>query len=211
MSPSPGPGPAGLPVLSERRQRLVEAAVQVLAEDGPHGLSLRRIAALAGSSTQEVYTLFGGKAGLAEALYTEGFRRMSITITSALATAPPPGDPGRLIALGRAYRQFALKERAFFSVMFGRSIPGFSPPSETRAARRAETLGHVVRAADECLFAGTLIAKDAIHIARTCWVTMHGLCSLEVAGLLSIDDEDAFADAVIQGIVDQFTPPGQPG
>ncbi|MCW2713023.1 MAG: Transcriptional regulator, TetR family [Frankiales bacterium] len=90
-------------------------------------------------------------------------------------------------------------------------LPGFSPAPEIRAARRAETLGHVVRAAQDCLTAGTLVAPDAIHVARTCWVTMHGLCSLEVAGLLSVDDEDAFADALIHGIVDQVTPPGRPG
>ena len=56
-----------------RRRQVVEAAARVLAEDGPHGLSLRRIAAEAGASTQIVYTLFGGKPGLADALYGEGF------------------------------------------------------------------------------------------------------------------------------------------
>jgi AcrR family transcriptional regulator len=37
-------------------------------EDGPDALTMRRIAAEAGSSTTVLYTMFGGKAGIAEAL-----------------------------------------------------------------------------------------------------------------------------------------------
>src|SRR5437763_6868167 len=96
--------------LDLRRRQVLEAAARVLAEDGPHGLSLRRIAADAGGSTQIVYTLFGGKPGLADALYAEGFRRLSQAMVSALAAAPPPGSPERLVALGRAYLGFAADE-----------------------------------------------------------------------------------------------------
>src|SRR4051812_23804404 len=101
------PSPAAEDDLDARRRQVVEAAARVLAEDGPHGLSLRRIAAEAGGSTQIVYTLFGGKPGLADALYAEGFRRLAQAMVGELAAAPNPGDPERLKALGRAYLAFA--------------------------------------------------------------------------------------------------------
>src|SRR3954468_2005543 len=162
-----------------RRRQVVEAAARVLAEDGPHGLSLRRIAADAGGSTQIVYTLFGGKPGLADALYAEGFRRLSNAMLANLAAAPPPGDPERLMALGRAYLAFAQAEPAFFAVMFGRAISGFTPTRETRQYGRDCTFGLVVQEAHDCIDAGSLVGATPDTIARICWATVHGIASLE--------------------------------
>jgi AcrR family transcriptional regulator len=193
------------PDLDERRRRVVEVAAQVLAADGPHGLSLRRIATLAGGSTQMVYTLFGGKPGLGDALYQEGFRRLGETMRAA-AEASAIGDPERLVALGRGYRAFALAEPDFFSVMFGRAIPGFSPTRPVRSAMRSQTFGQVVTAAQGCLDAGTMHADDALTLARACWVTAHGLAALETAGLLAVQDTDVFAETVLRGPVDGYRP-----
>lgn len=177
-----------------RRRQVVEAAARVLAEDGPHGLSLRRIAADAGGSTQIVYTLFGGKPGLADALYGEGFRRLSEAMSGALADAPPPGDPERLMALGRAYLAFALAEPAFFAVMFGRAIAGFTPTRDTRAYGSSCTFGLVVAEAQRCLDAGSLAGGTAEDIARICWATGHGVAALEAAGMLHTEDREAFIE-----------------
>jgi len=207
-----GPGPdEPLDAVDERRRQVVEVAAQLLGEDGPHGLSLRRVAERAGASTQIVYTLFGGKPGLGDALYREGFRRLGRSMSQALAEAPPAGDPARLLALGHGYRRFATAEPDFFSVMFGRSVPGFTPSRETRFAGREQTLGQVVQAAAECLAAGTLVAPSAEQLARACWVTAHGLASLQVAGLLLVADVDAFADVVLRGPLDAHRPTGQDG
>ena len=142
----------------ERRRPVLEAAARLLAEEGPHGLSLRRIAAEAGGSTQLVYTLFGGKPGLADALYAEGFSRLAATCRTALAACPPPGDPERLLAVGRAYRAFAQDEPAFFAVMFGKAIPDFTPTSATSGRCRADTFGSLVAEVRACL------DNDAAHL-----------------------------------------------
>ena len=191
----------------DRRRRVLEVAARLLAEEGPHGLSLRRIAAESGGSTQIVYTLFGGKPGLANALYAEGFRRLGASMGAALDSAPPPGDPERLVALGRAYRAFALAEPAFFAVMFGRAIPGFTPERATRGTGRSLTLGRVVQAAQECLDAGTLVGADAEQLARTCWVATHGLASLEVNSMLAAEGRDAFAEVVLRAPLAAHRPP----
>ena len=195
-----------------RRREVVEVAARLLAEDGPHGLSLRRIAAEAGGSTQLVYTLFGGKQGLANALYREGFTRLADDIRDALAAAPAAPDPERVVALGRAYLAFARREPAFFSVMFGRAIPDFTPTRSTRTAGRLCTFGQLVALTHECLEAGTLVGRPADDLARMCWATAHGLASLEVAGLLGGGDgdplhgRDAFLDAALRVPVDAHRP-----
>ena len=182
----------------ERRRPVLEAAARLLAEEGPHGLSLRRIAAEAGGSTQLVYTLFGGKPGLADALYAEGFGRLSAVCRAALAQCPPPGDPERLMAIGRAYRAFAQHEPAFFAVMFGRAIPDFTPTKSTTGQCRANTFGSLVAEVQACLDAGTLVADSAEDLARLCWVTVHGISALESAGMLRADDPDAFVEEALR-------------
>ncbi len=188
-----------------RRTRVVELAARLIAEQGPHALSLRRLATAAGGSTQLVYTLFGGKPGLADALYAEGFRRLGEAMRAAAAEAPAPvGDPARLVVLAQAYRRFAADEPAFFSVMFGPVIPGFTPSRATREISRDRSFGQVVTAAQECLDAGTLRAQDALALARACWTTTHGVAALQHAGLL--DGGAGDLDPVLQVVVDAHRP-----
>ena len=190
----------------DRRRLVLEAAARALAEEGPHGLSLRRIAAEAGGSTQLVYTLFGGKPGLADALYAEGFGRLAAVCRAALADCPPPGDPSRLMAVGRAYRAFAQAEPAFFAVMFGKAIPDYTPTSATTGRCRANTFGSLVAEVQACLDAGTLVHDSAEQLARLCWVTVHGLAALEAAGMLRADDPDAFAEEALRTPLDALRP-----
>jgi AcrR family transcriptional regulator len=181
----------------------VVVAARLIAEEGPHALSLRRLAAAAGGSTQLVYTLFGGKPGLADALYAEGFRRLGEAMRAA-AGPEPVGDPARLVVLAQAYRRFATDEPAFFSVMFGPVIPGFTPSRATREVSRDRSFGQVVTAVQECLDAGTLRAEDPQALARACWTTAHGVAALQHAGLL--DGGDADLDPVLRIVVDAHRP-----
>lgn len=191
----------------DRQRAVLDAAARLLVEQGPHELSLRKVAAAAGGSTQLVYTLFGGKAGLADALYAAGFRRLGDTMRQA-ATAPL-GDPEHLVGLGRGYVAFALGDPAVFSVMFGRSIPGFTPSRTTRHAAGEVSFRLVVDAARACLDAGTLQAPDAADLARLCWATAHGLASLQVNRLMLLQDPAAFTEAALRVPVDAHRP-GQP-
>lgn len=189
----------------DRRAEVVEIAARLLASEGPHALSLRRIASAAGGSTQLVYTLFGGKPGLASALYVEGFRRLAELAHQDLLHAPPPGDPARVVACGLAYRRFALAEPAFFAVMFGPVIAGFRPEAAVRRHARAATFGQIVLAAQQCLDAGTLPSgpddPGADRIARNLWAAAHGVVSLELAGLLAEGDLEVFTAELLRRVV----------
>jgi AcrR family transcriptional regulator len=59
-----------------KRTALLEIAISILEQEGAPALSMRRIAEQAGCSTTMLYTLFGGKDELVNALYLEGFRRL---------------------------------------------------------------------------------------------------------------------------------------
>src|SRR5688572_18117224 len=86
------------------RRLLLDAASQLLLAEGPQALTMRRIAGEVGCSTTVLYTLFGDKHGLANALYLEGFARLR----QRLEAVERGDDPlAYLGALGRAYRENA--------------------------------------------------------------------------------------------------------
>ena len=127
------------------RRTLLDAASRLLLAEGPGALTMRRVAGAVGCSTTVLYTMFGGKEGLADALYREGFERLRRRLEAVAGDDPL----GRLAALGHAYRANALAERAYYGVMFQQAIPGFRPSAASLAAAGAslEVLARAVRAA----------------------------------------------------------------
>ena len=90
----------------DTREALLAAAHDLLATEGAGALTVRRIAAAAGMSTMNVYSRFGGKDGVLDELFVDGFRRLAETMeasprattrwrTSASAAPPTGGSPGR--------------------------------------------------------------------------------------------------------------------
>lgn len=160
------------------RRTLLDAASRLLVAEGPGALTMRRVAGAVGCSTTVLYTMFGGKEGLADALYREGFERLR----ARLEAVPEGSDPlVRLRELARAYRENALAERAYYGVMFQQAIPGFRPSAASLAAAGAslEVLTRAVRAAMD---AGALRPGDPQPVAEVLWAAVHGVVSLELAG-----------------------------
>ena len=83
-------------------EALLTAAHRLLAEDGPEALTVRRIAGEAGMSTMNVYSRFGGKDGVIDELYADGYRRLVTEIDSVPETDDVPADLMRVADTSRA-------------------------------------------------------------------------------------------------------------
>ncbi|MEJ7799359.1 MAG: TetR/AcrR family transcriptional regulator, partial [Ilumatobacter sp.] len=59
--------------IPDMRTILLEAALAVLRRDGAAALTVRALTEEAGCSTTGVYTYFGGKHGIVEAIFVDGF------------------------------------------------------------------------------------------------------------------------------------------
>lgn len=160
------------------RRAILDAATRLLVDGGLPALSMRRVAAEVGCSTTVLYTLFGGKQGMVEALWREGFDRLWQAEEVALATDDPLG---RLAALGWAYRQHALENPGYYRVMFGGVIPDFQP-SDPTLDRSRRTFQVLVDAVQACIDAKVFRLEDPEAIALVLWATVHGVVSLELAG-----------------------------
>ncbi|WP_432988163.1 TetR/AcrR family transcriptional regulator [Dactylosporangium sp. CA-233914] len=161
-------------VNTELTARLVDAAAAILVCDGPGGLSLRKVAAAAGVSTMPVYTLFGDKQGLLDAMHREGFRRLGLALAAVPRTDEPLAD---LAALGLAYREAALASPHLYGLMF---TGGFGHTEAAEATYRP-----LVDAVARCQADGVFDGTDPEPIALHLWALAHGLVSLELAGKVS--------------------------
>ncbi len=160
------------------RTAILDAATHLLLDEGPAALTVRRISAEVGCSTKVIYTLFGGKDGLSEALWLEGFARFERRL---LATPPGPDALTRLRAGIEVYRDYALDQPAYYRVMFQGGVPGFTPSPEARQeAKRSFHL--LVAGVRRCLAEGLLHGASDVQIADVLWMAMHGAVSLELAG-----------------------------
>jgi AcrR family transcriptional regulator len=181
------------------RTRLLDRAAELLSREGQEALSLRRLAKDVQTSTTAVYSLFGGKSALLQAVYGEAFRRFG----EHLSTVEPSDDPMRdLQRLSEAYRRSATADPFMYAVLFGRRAPGFEPDPETapELVQRADaTFAPLVDAVRRGIAAGQLPDEDPVRLAVACWATAHGMVSLEIGGFLPPEAGDAaglFATAV---------------
>lgn len=176
-SATPSPHyPAAMADLDSVGTSLLEAAGGLLAKEGPAALTVRRIAAAAGVSTMNVYSRFGGKDGVVEHLFVEGFRRLGESIDSRVATEDTVSD---VRSCGLGYRQFAIDNPTMYSVMFDRVVPDFVPSREA-AALANTTLSKLAARLERAMQAGTLRRGDPLQTAALVWATFHGVVSLEL-------------------------------
>ena len=140
---------------------------------------MRGVAATAGTSASAVYALFGSREELLAAVSAEGFRRFAVHLAAVPATDDPAGD---LRALGVAYRRSALADPHFYRAMFDRAVrPGAdAPPAVDQPTFR------VLRDAVARVLGAPPAQVEPVAIGL--WGLVHGLVSLELAGLLPGDE-----------------------
>lgn len=167
------------------RRAMLEIAGQMVIEDGVYALSTRKLAERAGASTTAIYTLFGGKKGLLEALCIEGFERLGEEVR-AVDRALDPLE--RLRAMNRTYRQLALEHPARYALMFEQAMPE-QVHSEAALEQAWQSMHPLIEAMRACMDAGVIERGDAEALAMKFWVGAHGLVSLELAGYFRLQPE----------------------
>lgn len=162
------------------RNALIEAAARLLAEDGPAGLTTRRLAAEVGASTMRIYTHFGSMSDLHAEVRREGFGRLA----AALRSVPTKTDPvATLAAAGAAYLRAALAAPELYRAMFNHR----PPPGDDAGHEVFDLLTEQVRRCiDQGDFPDADPARSAIWAGEV-WAASHGACTLALSGTLPED------------------------
>lgn len=162
------------------RRAVLDAALEVIAKDGPSAISLRDLARRAGVSHAAPAHHFKDKAGLLTAIAVEGNELLAESLAEAIAE-----DRTQLIDLGVRYVRFALAHPGHFAVMYRPDLYHRDAP-ELVAAR--ERTGKMLRGTIES-FTGDQSARLTQLAA---WSVAHGFATLALAGNLDrpIGDQD---------------------
>lgn len=169
---------------------LLAAAEQLLQQRGTAALSLREVAAGAGTSTRAVYSLFGSKEALLGAL---GARAMEL-LHDGVDAIPVTGDPRNdLVEAALMFRRFALDHPALFEVAFHRADPAVRPRFRATAA---DALAALTRRFQPLAAAGLLDRRSVPEAV----LAFHGLCEgmvvAELRGVpFEVDHERLWRDA----------------
>jgi AcrR family transcriptional regulator len=155
---------------SPQRQRILDSAVQILATHGQAGLNVRAVAAASGFSTTGIYTWFGGKEGLLDAIFADGFADFRAFVAGADASAEQPAaeQMRRACAL---YWDWALAHPTHYLLMFAGVPSTFAPSAEARAIADGSFDDHVLRTR----------ALTEADVAHHIWATLHGYAMLHIA------------------------------
>jgi AcrR family transcriptional regulator len=98
------------------RQRVIEAAIDLLTREGRDAVTTRRVAVAAGLQPPAIYRLFGDKDGLLDAVAEHGFA----AFLAAKHVDADPGDPiGDLRAGWDLAVEFGLANPALYTLMYG--------------------------------------------------------------------------------------------
>jgi AcrR family transcriptional regulator len=190
----------------ERRERekeqlrasILEAARDLLSEQGLAALSMRAIAERIEYSPATIYLYFEDKDALIREVVRAGFAQLEDYVRTELQSLPETASAAdQYSSMGRAYARFALENPAYFRVMF--ELPGAARLDLGRDCERAgaarDPFGVVAllqRAATE----GMVEVGDARKAAVIGWGLIHGLTSLYLSGHLGriVDSGEAFLE-----------------
>jgi AcrR family transcriptional regulator len=124
-----------------------------------------------------IYSCFGGRVGMLEAIYRRGFELLKDAITNAPAHADPRQA---IIAIATAYRRFALGNPALYALMFERPLPGFDPSPQLRSWALDLTFTPLVEEVARAQAGGLLSGEDPIRPSYLLWTAVHGITSIEL-------------------------------
>ncbi|MFU8947819.1 TetR/AcrR family transcriptional regulator [Mycetocola zhadangensis] len=167
------------------RKAVIDAAIEVISDVGPAGVSLRNLARQIGVSHAAPAHHFGDKEGLFTAVATEGYTLLG----DALNRVEPATD---LVELCVAYVRFAVQHEAYFEVMFRPDLFHNDDPSLVKARNRSRS----------ALFRGVASLPperrggDTILTNVSAWAFVHGFATLWLQGALPKEMGATVDDAV---------------
>ncbi|MBT8469719.1 MAG: TetR/AcrR family transcriptional regulator [Deltaproteobacteria bacterium] len=175
----------------ELRESLLEAAELLLEEDGPGGLSLRKVGRRLGVTPGAPYRHFEDKDALLAALAVRGFERLRERML-AEEDGSASGEE-RMRQAGLGYLEFASAHPELFRLMFGwmpsRDVPELCEAGDAAFAGLRGIL-------EDCEQEG-LLTKSVQEAGLMAWSAVHGAAFLLIDERLMLGDQEPCAKGVL--------------
>ncbi|MGA2976443.1 MAG: TetR/AcrR family transcriptional regulator [Spirochaetia bacterium] len=192
------------------REEIKAVAWGQIARYGAPALSLRAIAREMGLTAPALYRYYNDRDALVTALVIDAFNSFADALEAGRGSRPHDDHAGRMHAIGRAYREWAVAYPQRYTLIFGTPIRGYCPDPETAPAGR-RSFGVLLEELNDAHNAGILrlpveferappslqarlelLRREAqfifpaavVQMALATWSHIHGLVSLELIGQL---------------------------
>lgn len=188
-----------------------------LATDGAAALSLRAVARDLGVVSSAVYRYVGSRDELLTLLVVDGYDELGDAVDASLAKVDRSDHAGRMTAIGRAVRTWALSEPATYALLFGSPVPGYEAPAERTTGPGTRVIGRLVEVWEDAWLADAVdlpeetvaprrLSRDLARLRRElgitapdalvargmlAWAALFGCISFELFGQYGAD---AFAE-----------------
>ncbi|HUJ45780.1 MAG TPA: TetR/AcrR family transcriptional regulator [Rhizomicrobium sp.] len=165
--------------IEDFRDRLCDTALEIFAEKGVEGLTLREVAARLGVSPMTPYRYFKDKEAILAAVRTRAFNDFADALEKAVTRRGDATAQSR--AAGKAYQAFAFTHAEAYRLMFmvkQKDAEAKDPALQLALERARATMSHHVKLLiDVGIFEG-----DPELIGHVFWAALHGLVMLELSG-----------------------------
>lgn len=165
--------------IEDFRDKLCDAALEIFAEKGVEGLTLREVAARLGVSPMTPYRYFKDKDDILAAVRARAFNDFAGALENAVNRGKDPIDKSR--AAGDAYVNFALHHANAYWLMFQvrqQDREAQDPNLQLAVERARATMTYHV----ERLIEAGILEGDAELVGYVFWAALHGLVMLELSG-----------------------------
>ncbi|MDH3679668.1 MAG: TetR/AcrR family transcriptional regulator [Acidimicrobiia bacterium] len=186
---------------AEKKRQLLDAAERVYYRDGDLGLTVRRLAAEASTTSQTIYTYFGSRDAVIEAMYERALAdvdRLLDALERAIGAGRTVEGAHVIVELASRYRRYCLDKPAQFRMLVTASGPDGTDPTKI-AGRRRRLLGLVRSAANPGA------AEGAEATGTTSPVVLAAVNGFVEAELHDLVDERHMADKLLGELVGALT------
>jgi AcrR family transcriptional regulator len=170
------------------RQAILDAALEIINQEGPAALSMRSLAERIDYSPAGLYEYFGSKEEIIEAVCEEGQRTLYEVMNQVDSTLPPAVY---LYEIGQAYIRFALEHPDYFMMMFTVAPPlatNYAPVPPDAEADSSEPSAYdlLVQAMQRGLDTGEFRMRPGFGLEEmtyAAWTLVHGMAMLRITAL----------------------------
>ena len=188
---------------AEVRTSILQAAWQLVLEEGWQNLSIRKIADAIEYSVPVIYTHFENKEAILLEFTKEGFRLLNKQLLEAKVRHPEPAK--QLEAIAYAYWNFAFTNKEYYQLMYGLGMPTCETVRQVpEVGKFSELMQNTVK---DLISSSKNLNADSFLKFQTYWSMLHGLVSINLTGRSAASDNLNFLvlEDAVRGFVKNIT------
>ncbi|GAB4030239.1 TetR/AcrR family transcriptional regulator [Spirosoma jeollabukense] len=160
----------------EVKTSILQAAWQLVLEEGWQALSIRKIADAIEYSVPVIYSHFDNKDAILAEFTREGFHLLTEEVIRQRDSQPEASQ--QLEAIAQGYWNFAFDHKEFYQLMFGLGIPRCEEVNQVTEMKKFSNV--LIGVIQEAISTSKNPQVDAFLKFHTYWSILHGLVSIQL-------------------------------